>query len=323
VPGKAQHNKERPMSKLGVHALVWVGGWSESECTKAIHSTAELGYDFIEIPLLNPYGFPVDFTRNRLEEHRLGATASLGLSDDTDISSEDPERVARGEDLLNTAVSVVRDLGATHFCGVIYSALKKYMHPRTEHGVDNIVAVLSRVAAKAHAAGITVGVEVVNRYETNVVNTAAEVVPLLDRIGLPNVYAHLDTYHMNIEEGFVSQAIEQCGPRLGYFHVGESHRGYLGTGTVDFTAVFRSLARIRYDGPIAFESFSSAVVDPVLSNMLGVWRNLWSDGYDLARHAKAYMEAQRHAAAHAVSAQPRASDAPPHVTAAGLRVGAT
>ena len=74
------------------------------------------------------------------------------------------------------------------------------------------------------------------------------------------------------------------------------------SGTVDFTAVFRSLARIGYDGPIAFESFSSAVVDPVLSNMLGVWRNLWSDGYDLARHAKTFMEAQRHAAAQAVAA---------------------
>jgi hypothetical protein len=127
---------------------------------------------------------------------------------------------------------------------------------------------------------------------------------------------------MNIEEGFVGQAIEQCGRHLGYFHIGESHRGYLGTGTVDFTAVFRSLARIGYDGPIAFESFSSAVVDPQLSNMLGVWRNIWSDSHDLARHAKAFMEAQRLAAAHAVAAgaehgrrlpwaSPSSSPAPP------------
>jgi D-psicose/D-tagatose/L-ribulose 3-epimerase len=291
------------MSKLGVHALVWVGGWSEAESEKAIRSTAELGYDFIEIPLLNPYGFPVDLTRRQLEKHGLGATASLGLSAATDISTEDPEAVRRGEDLLNTAISVVRDLGATHFCGVIYSALQKYMAPRTERGVANIVEVLGRVADKARESGITVGVEVVNRYETNIVNTADEVVSLIERIGRPNVYAHLDTYHMNIEEGFVGQAIERCGRHLGYFHIGESHRGYLGTGTVDFTAVFRSLARIGYDGPIAFESFSSAVVDPVLSNMLGVWRNLWSDGYDLARHAKAFMEAQLVSAAHAVAAE--------------------
>ena len=135
------------MNKLGVHALVWVGGWSEAECTKAIGSTAELGYDYLEIPLLNPYGFPVEFTRARLEEHKLGATASLGLSAATDISSEDPETVKRGEDLLNTAVAVVRDLGATHFCGVIHSAMQKYMQPRTERGIANVVEVLRRVAA--------------------------------------------------------------------------------------------------------------------------------------------------------------------------------
>lgn len=85
------------MSKLGVHALVWVGGWSEADCANAIRSSAELGYDFIEIPLLNPYGFPVDFTRARLEDHGLGAAASLGLSAATDISSEDPEAVRPSE----------------------------------------------------------------------------------------------------------------------------------------------------------------------------------------------------------------------------------
>jgi D-psicose/D-tagatose/L-ribulose 3-epimerase len=290
------------MNRLGVHALVWVGGWSEAECGRAIRSTAKLGYDFIEIPLLDPYGFPVEMTRRRLAEAGLGATASLGLSPETDISSEDADTVRRGEELLMTALAVARDLGATHLCGVIHSALMKYMRPRTERGMANVVAVLARLADGAAAAGITVGVEVVNRYETNVANTAAEAVALIEKIGRPNVYAHLDTYHMNIEEGFVGQAIERTGDRLGYFHIGESHRGYLGTGTVDFTAVFRSLARIGYDGPIAFESFSSAVVDPKLSNMLGVWRNIWSDGYDLARHAKAFMEAQLQAARHATAA---------------------
>lgn len=288
------------MNKLGVHALVWVGGWSEAEASTAIRNTAELGYDFIEIPLLNPFGFPVEHTRRELDTHRLEAMASLGLSRATDISSEDPEAVRRGAELLGTALSVVRDLGASHLCGVIQSALQKYQQPRTERGLMNSIEVLGRLADKAKAANVTLCVEVVNRYETNICNTAAECVAILDRIGRPNVLAHLDTYHMNIEEGFVGLAIEECGDRLGYFHIGESHRGYLGTGTVDFTAVFRSLARIGYSGPIAFESFSSAVVDPVLSNMLGVWRNLWSDSTDLARHAKAFMEAGLLAAQHAV-----------------------
>lgn len=84
--------------------------------------------------------------------------------------------------------------------------------------------------------------------------------------------------------------------RIGYVHIGESHRGYLGTGTVDFDAFFGALTRVGYTGDITFESFSSAVVEPRLSSTLAVWRNLWDDADDLARHARAFI-ADRIAAA--------------------------
>ena len=66
--------------------------------------------------------------------------------------------------------------------------------------------------------------------------------------------------------------MQDCTRR--YIHIGESHRGYLGTGSVDFPALFRALAAAGYQGPLTFESFSSAVVSPSLSNTLCVWRNL-------------------------------------------------
>ena len=72
-------------------------------------------------------------------------------------------------------------------------------------------------------------------------------------------------------------------------HIGESHRGYLGTGTVDFASFFRALRHVSYDAPIVFESFSSAVVDPQLTSTLGIWRNLWRDSADLGRHANTYI----------------------------------
>lgn len=80
-----------------------------------------------------------------------------------------------------------------------------------------------------------------------------------------------------------------AAPALRYVHIGESHRGYLGTGTVDFDTFFKALGRIDYDGPIVFESFSSAVVAPDLSRMLGIWRNLWTDNDELGAHANAYI----------------------------------
>lgn len=289
------------MNKLGVHGAVWVGTWSREDCAKAIGASAETGYDFIEVPLLDPFSVDVDFTRQQLERAGLGMTASLGLDSSTDLTSPYAEVVERGEHLLNTAVSVVRDLGGTDLCGVIHCAMMKYMTPATDAGRESSANALRRVAEKAKEASIKLHLEVVNRYESNLINTGAQAVEMIEMIGADNVAVHLDTYHMNIEEGHVAQAIERCGRHLGYFHIGESHRGYLGTGTVDFDAAFRALVKIGYDGPIAFESFSSAVVDPKLSTMLGVWRNLWSDSKELATHARQFMEAHLLAARLAVA----------------------
>lgn len=141
---------------------------------------------------------------------------------------------------------------------------------------------------------IHLSLEVVNRYETNLLNTGRQALALLDEVDHPNVSLHLDTHHMNIERSDLFSPVLDVADRLDYVHIGESHRGYLGSGTVDFDAFFRGLARIDYDGPVVFESFSSAVVDEDLSQMFGIWRNLWQDSGDLAVHANAFIRGRLH-----------------------------
>ncbi|MCA0272250.1 MAG: sugar phosphate isomerase/epimerase [Proteobacteria bacterium] len=279
-------------NKLGVHALCWVGGWSETEARRAIEGTARVGYDLIEIPTLDPDTIDVGMTKRLLEEYKLAGTLSLGLSPDMDISGSDPEAAKRGEAELMKVVAIARDLGASHITGILYSGFTKYNQPATQKGLEQSVTILRRVCEAALPSNITLGMEVVNRYETNILNTAAQGVAFCEMVGVPNAKVHLDCYHMNIEEADAEQAIIQTGDRLGYFHTGDSHRGYLGSGSIDFIPIFRGLARIGYAGPITFESFSSEVVDAKLSNILGIWRNLWTDGEDLVRHAKAFTEAQ-------------------------------
>lgn len=274
---------------LGVHALVWVGDWTEPSIRRAVEATAGLGYDLLEVPLLDPQGVDAELTRRIMEEHGLGASCSLGLSADADISSPDPDVARRGEELLTSALDVAVRMGSRYLCGVIHSAMTKYRAPATPEGRANAVAALGRLARRAADDGVTLGLEVVNRYESNLVNTAAQAVELIDEVGEDNVKVHLDVYHMNIEEDGYSDPVLRCGDRLGYVHVGESHRGYLGTGTIDFAAFFGALGRMGYTGPITFESFSSAVVSEDLSNTLGVWRNLWSDSEHLARHARDFV----------------------------------
>ncbi len=279
-----------PHNLLGVHALVWVGGWSEDECELAASSTQAAGFGLLEIPAFDPASIDVPSTRAALARHGLATSLSLGLDHATDINSEDLACVERGRETLMAALGLARDVGAIYLGGVIFGALDRYRAPATDRARANSASVVREVAQEAAAAGIPIGLEFVNRYESNLLNTAQQTLDFIDEVGEDNVYVHADVYHMNIEEEDFRSPILACGDRLGYVHVGESHRGYLGTGTVDFRGFFDALAEIDYRGPITFESFSSAVVDPNLSVRLAIWRNTWSDGTDLAVQARQFVE---------------------------------
>jgi D-psicose/D-tagatose/L-ribulose 3-epimerase len=286
-------------NRIGIHALVWVGGWTEDEATRAIASSAEAGFDLIELAALDPESFDADMTARLLQEHGLQVSASLGLSEDTDVSSEDPDVVARGRERLATALSVLRDSGGSVLCGVLYSKLGKYGGPATDRGRANSQEAIAWLADKAAASGITLALEFCNRYETNVINTTQETLDFITAVDRPNVMAHLDTYHMNIEEHSFRGAVQSAAAagRLGYVHVGESHRGALGTGTIPWTEFFSALTEVGYEGIVTFESFSSEVVHRTLSNDLAIWRNLWTDNQALARDALAFTRSGLAAAA--------------------------
>ena len=277
--------------KIGIHSMVWVGEWNDDGAREAIARTAETGYDLIELTAISPSTMNIPLTAKLLEENGLGCSASLGLGPRTDISSEDPDAVKAGRDLLFQALNVVRDCGGSMLCGVIYSALMKYSHPATERGLENSRTVLAELADKAAESNIRLGLEFCNRYETNVINTTAQTLKFIEEIGRDNITAHLDTYHMNIEENSMAGAVKDAAAagKLGYVHVGESHRGQLGTGSVNWPEFLGALKEVGYDGIVTFESFSSKVVHPTFSNDLAIWRNLWDDNIALANGARAFI----------------------------------
>jgi D-psicose/D-tagatose/L-ribulose 3-epimerase len=202
----------------------------------------------------------------------------------------------RGEELLEQAIDVSSAVGASFLGGVVHSAMGKYLIPSSERGRRNCVEALRRLAERAERGGVTIGLEAVNRYESNLVNTAEQALDLVEDVGAPNLVVHLDAYHMNIEEANLADPVRMCGDRLGYVHIGDSHRGYLGTGTVAFGELFGALAEIGYSGPLTFESFSTAVISQRFGAALAVWRDPWEDGRDLAVHARQFIVDQLSAA---------------------------
>jgi D-psicose/D-tagatose/L-ribulose 3-epimerase len=278
-------------NRVGIHALVWVGGWSQAEARKAIASSARAGFDLIELAALDPEAFDARLTASLLAEYGLAAAVSLGLDGRTDVSSDDDAIVAAGRARLALALRLVRDIGGDYLGGVIYSRLGRYTRPVTARGRANSIASIAWLADEAAASGITLGLEFCNRYETNVLNTTADTLRFIDEVGRDNVVAHLDTYHMNIEEESMREPVlaAAAAGKLGYVHVGESNRGALGRGSVGWEEFFAALREVDYRGTITFESFSSAVVHPALSSNLSIWRDLWTDSMALATGARAFI----------------------------------
>ena len=279
-------------SMIGCHALVFTGEFDTRGIASSVQRARAAGFDLIEFPLMEPDTFDSETARRSAEEEGLHTTASLGLPLEADISSDDPSIAAAGLRLLNVALDRTAEMGGSHMCGVLYGSMRKHMAPASATGRASSVDGIRSLAARASSLGVRLSLEVVNRYETNLINTGRQALEYLKEVDRSDVSVHLDTHHMNIEESDLFQPILDAGDRLGYLHIGESHRGHLGTGSVDFGSAFRALDRINYDGPIVFESFSSAVVSATLSNTLGIWRNLWSDGDDLAAHANRFIRDQ-------------------------------
>lgn len=278
------------MRRLGIHSFVWTGGQSQDGLEMALRKSAEHGYRTIEFAYLRPEKFKLDQLAKLAQSLDIEIGVTMGLPLDKDVSSEDAATVAAGKQMLSDAVKAVRDIGGNKLGGILYSAHTKYNRQPTRKGWDNSATTIGSIAEQAMAANVDLVMEVVNRFETNLLNTTAQGLKYIADTGSSHVRLHLDTFHMNIEEANPAAAIRLAGNKIGYFHIGESNRGYLGDGVINFDQIFDALLDIDYNRDIVFESFSTTVVDEGLSLACAIWRDTWTDNDPLAAHAKRYIE---------------------------------
>jgi D-psicose/D-tagatose/L-ribulose 3-epimerase len=269
---------------FGAHAFIWAGEWTPEGAEKVIGGAAEAGLDFVEIPLLRPESMDVTATRALLDRYGIGCNCSLGLPEAAHLPSE-PEKA---ESFLESAVDVAAGLEAPVLCGVLYAHLGTLTgRPPQEGELEDVARVLKNVARYADERGVSLGVEAVNRYETYLINLAEQADAMLDRVGEPNVFVHLDTYHMNIEEKGFYDPIVATGERMRYIHLSESDRGTPGTGNVHWDEVFRGLKAIDYDGYLVMESF--AAINEDLAGATALWRDVVGDPETLIRDGLSFL----------------------------------
>lgn len=255
------------MEGFGVHASMWTMTWNREGAERAISAAAGYKMDFIEIPLLDAPSVDAPHTKALLAKHGIRAVASLGLPQHN-WASVNPDGAAAH---LIEAMDVAAAMGAEALSGVTYGGIgERTGVPPTMAEYDNIARALGAAAKHAKKLGIAFGIEPVNRYENHLINTGWQAKWMIEKVGADNIFIHLDTYHMNIEEKGAGNGILDAREHLRYIHLSESDRGTPGEGTCDWDEIYSTLAAIGFKGGLAMESFINMM--PELAYGLAVWR---------------------------------------------------
>ena len=255
------------MQGFGVHTSMWTMSWDRAGCEKAVSKAVSYGMDFLEIALLDPPSVDADHSRKVLEAAEMRAVCSLGLPEAV-WASRNPDGAV---EFLTVALDKCAAIGAEALSGVVYGGIgERSGQPPTQTELDNVANALARAAKHAKSLGLAFGIEPVNRYETHLLNTGWQAVEMIERIGADNMFVHLDTYHMNIEEKGIAQGIIDARDHLRYIHLSESDRGTPGAGTIAWDEVFGALRAIGFKGGLAMESFIN--MPPEIAVGLSVWR---------------------------------------------------
>jgi len=247
------------MNKLGIFMNFWENDWN-ADHAKYIRKAAKIGFDVLEFqaqPLLEMEDDKLKDLKKLADDVGIELTYSLGLDRRYDVSSPDESVRLGGVDYLKRIVEQIGKMQGTLLSGVSYAGwgTPDYVMNDKRPLWDNSIRSMREIINTAEDNGVTYCVEAVNRFETCLINTAEEALRYTDEIDSKNIGVLLDTYHMNIEENSIGDAIRLVGDRLTSFHTGENNRTAPGRGHLDWDEIFGALRDIGYQNRIISEPF--------------------------------------------------------------------
>jgi D-psicose/D-tagatose/L-ribulose 3-epimerase len=272
--------------KYGVHAGLWMARWTD-EIAPILRIVADLGYDGVEVSLLGMTDDKTAALGRLIGDHGLSVTCSDGLSRAADITSGDADIRAAGLEHLRWAVRTVAAMGGRGLAGVVHTPWGLFDIARKRDRAARSAEMLAKLDPDLRDHGMTLGIEALNRFETDLANTASEATALALATGSDRIGVLLDTFHMNIEEKDIAGAIAGTGAKLVHFHVSDNDRGVPGSGHVPWDQVSAGLAAARYDGWIVAEMFVRTGTPA--GGDLNIWRDIEPDATQAAAQALAFL----------------------------------
>ncbi|MGQ9747226.1 MAG: sugar phosphate isomerase/epimerase family protein [Candidatus Caldatribacteriaceae bacterium] len=272
---------------LGVNLFLWTAGYTDQE-VHLIFKVKTLGFDVVEIPLDLLDKISVEKTKEALEETGLQVTGCAVVGERRDLISDSAEIRKEALEYFTRCLKLLSAWGGTVLCGPCYSAVGKLTGTsRTPEEWKRAVLGLKELGKVAQDVGVKIALEPLNRFETYFLNTAEDALALVKEVDNPFVGIHLDTFHMNIEEKCLYEAIKVAGSYLYHFHTCENDRGTPGEGHVEWEDVFQALREINYQGALVIESFVPGVKE--IARAASIWRSLAPDSEHIAREGLVFL----------------------------------
>ncbi|MET7254534.1 sugar phosphate isomerase/epimerase family protein [Dyadobacter fermentans] len=274
---------------FGASTFIWVSPFSTANID-LLTKVKNMGYDIIEIAVEDTRIIDWKLIKDTARDLDLKITISGAFGPERDISSTDPAFREIGKQYIIDCIRIAKQMDSPVFGGPLYSAVGKTRIVSAEQKKQErewCVDILREVSQIAGDCGVTLGLEPLNRFETDMVNTVDQALSILDEVGSPHLKIVLDTFHSNIEEKDIPATIRKIGKDL-LCHVqgNESDRGTPGTGHLEWQGIQGALTEIGYDGAVVIETFGQPSKE--LARAACIWRPLANSADELAEEGLAF-----------------------------------
>jgi D-psicose/D-tagatose/L-ribulose 3-epimerase len=271
------------MIQFGASTFIWVSPFTTNSFD-LLYKVADMGYDIIEVAVEDKD--LIDWVKLKQLAHETGLkiTISGAFGPNRDLSSDDAAIRKNGLSYIEDCLRLAEAMESPIFTGPVYSAVGKTRLVSIERKQEErnwCLENLHQASEVARQCGVVIGLEPLNRFETDMVNTAEQALSLVREVGHPFLKISLDTFHNNIEEKSIPATIRAVGKDL-LCHVqgNESDRGTPGTGNVDWPGIKDALVDIGYDGAVVIETFGAPSAE--LAKAASIWRPLANSPDELA-----------------------------------------
>ncbi|MFC3199081.1 sugar phosphate isomerase/epimerase family protein [Parapedobacter deserti] len=267
---------------IGVSTFVWVSPFSTASFD-VLQKAKDIGYDVIEIAVEDRQLIDWPVLKKTCRDLELNVTVSGAFGMDRDISNERPEIRANGLSYIVDCLEIASELESPIFGGPLYSAVgKTRLVPEAQKQQERqwCLENLHQATRRAEELGVTLALEPLNRFETDMVNTVDQAISLVDEVGSSWLKIALDTFHSNIEEKNIPASIAKLGDRLVHVQANENDRGTPGTGHLDWAGIREALDAIGYRGSLVIETFGAPSKE--LARAASIWRPLANSADELA-----------------------------------------